>query len=278
MMNKLVRLCLLLTTTAASAITAAQENANRHTTNAILFGIGKSNLYDTYLSPFAYTGPHAAFLYETLRPTRWADGKVSVQTVFDGFGAYAASPAGNNREIGGMLNYSAGWHYNFNTACGLRIATGGSVHAGGGATYNLRNGNNPVQANARAYIAASAMAIYPLAIRNTQLHLRYQLTVPLAGAMFSPRYGQSYYEMSLGNYDHNVCFIYPGNAPSMQHFITVDLPIRKRTVRLGYRCDIFQSRVNGIDAHTWNHTFFIGYVRHLRIFSAKEAQKQPFIM
>lgn len=42
---------------------------SRHTTHATLFGIGRSSIYETYLSPSTYTGPHLSFLHETLRKT-----------------------------------------------------------------------------------------------------------------------------------------------------------------------------------------------------------------
>ena len=155
---------------------------------------------------------------------------------------------------------------------------GGEVHAGLGAIYNNRNSNNPVQAKADIDIDASLMAVYPFHIRKVPFTARYQTSLPLIGAMFSPRYGQSYYEMSLGNYDHNVCFTYPGNAPSMRHFLTLDFPIAGFTFRAGYLCDIRQSRVNGLRSHIWNHTFMIGYVKHFSFVKRKEPQHRPFIL
>lgn len=252
--------------------------SNRHTTHSVLFGAGLSNLYDTYLSPVTYKGPHLSFLRETLRPTHWLDGKISVQTMFDGYLAYAENRANTGNEIGGMLNYAIGWHYNWKWLNGLRIMAGGDIHAGLGALYNLRNSNNPVQARAQLYMAASAMAIYPFRIRKQPFTARYQITLPLLGGMFSPQYGQSYYEMSLGNYDHNVCLTYPGNSPSMRHFLTIDFPIKGLTFRAGYLCDIWQSKVNGIKTHTWNHSFMIGYVKHFTFIKRKEQAHRTFIL
>ena len=115
-------------------------------------------------------------------------------------------------------------------------------------------------------------------IRKVPFTTRYQTSLPLVGAMFSPRYGQSYYEMSLGNYDRNVCFTYPGNAPCMRHFLTLDFPIAGFTFRAGYLCDIRQSRVNGLRSHIWNHSFMIGYVKHFSFVKRKEPQHRPFIL
>lgn len=251
---------------------------NRHTTHATLFGAGRSSLYETYLSPLTYTGPHLSVLHETLRKTHWLDGRITTQGVFDGFFCLASNPAGNADEMGGKLNYAHGWHYNWTVGHGLRLMAGAEIHTGIGAIYNNRNSNNPVQAKAELDLGATVMAIYPFRIRKTPFTARYQASLPLLGAMFSPRYGQSYYEMSLGNYDRNVCFTHPGNAPSMRHFLTLDFPIAGFTFRAGYLCDIRQSRVNGLRSHIWNHSFMIGYVKHFSFVKRKEPQHLPFIL
>lgn len=273
---------LLAACLAASLPGRAQQAAplpdNRHTTHATLFGAGRSSLYETYLSPLTYTGPYLSVLHETLRKTHWLDGRITTQGVFDGFFCLASNPAGNADEMGGKLNYAHGWHYNWTVGHGLRLMAGAEIHTGIGAIYNNRNSNNPVQAKAELDLGATVMAIYPFRIRKTPFTARYQASLPLLGAMFSPRYGQSYYEMSLGNYDRNVCFTHPGNAPSMRHFLTLDLPIAGFTFRAGYLCDIRQSRVNGLRSHIWNHSFMIGYVKHFSFVKRKEPQHFPFIL
>ena len=188
------------------------------------------------------------------------------------------NPAGNADEMGGKLNYAHGWHYNWTVGHGLRLMAGAEVHTGIGAIYNNRNSNNPVQAKAELDLGATVMAIYLFRIRKTPFTARYQASLPLLGGMFSPQYGQSYYEMSLGNYDHNVCFTHPGNAPSMRHFLTLDFPVAGLTFRAGYLCDIRQSRVNGLQSHIWNHSFMIGYVKHFSFVKRKEPQHRPFIL
>ena len=251
---------------------------SRHTTHATLFGIGRSSIYETYLSPSTYTGPHLSFLHETLRKTHWKGGRVTTQGAFDGFFSYASNRAGNSNEMAGMLNYTHGWHYNWIVAGKLRLMAGAEAHAALGAIYHNRNSNNPVQAKAGIDIGATFMAIYPFHIKKVPFTARYQASLPLLGGMFSPQYGQSYYEMSLGNYDHNVCFTHPGNAPSMRHFLTLDFPVAGLTFRAGYLCDIRQSRVNGLQSHIWNHSFMIGYVKHFSFVKRKEPQHRPFIL
>ena len=64
---------------------AAPLPENRYTTHATLFGAGRTSLYETYLSPSTYTGPHLSILHETLRKTHWLDGRITTQSILDGF-------------------------------------------------------------------------------------------------------------------------------------------------------------------------------------------------
>ena len=251
---------------------------NRHTTHSTLFGVGGSNWYDTYLSPISYRGPHLSILHETLRRTHWCDGRISTQSITDGHLGYTSNPSGTAHEIGGMLNYTVGWHYNWLLPHSIRLMLGGELHAGLGAVYNNRNSNNPVQAKAEMNVGASFIAIYPFHIKEQPFTIRYQFSLPLIGAMFSPQYGQSYYELSQTGYNHNICATYPGNAPSMRHLLTIDFPIARFTFRMGYLCDIRQSHVNGIKSHTWNHSFMVGYVKHFSFVKRREPQHHSFIM
>lgn len=266
------------TTCVQAQDTTSDLPGNRHTTHAVLFGGGHTNWYDTYLSPSTYTGPHLSFLRESFRKTHWLDGRITTQSILDGYFAYTSNPAETADEMGGMLNYAVGWQYGWTPVSRLRLMAGGNLHAAIGAIYNMRNSNNPVQAMADLRLEASFIAVYPFHICHIPLAVRYQAAIPLIGGMFSPHYGQSYYEMSQGNYDHNVCFTHPGNTPSMRHLLTLDFPVGGFTFRAGYLCDIRQSRVNGLRAHTWNHSFMIGYVKHFSFIKRKDAQHRSFIL
>lgn len=66
--------------------------------------------------------------------------------------------------------------------------------------------------------------------------LRYQVNVPMIGLMFSPHYGQSYYEIfSLGNSSGVIQFTSLHNQPSLRQMLSVDLPIGYTKMRFSYR-------------------------------------------
>ena len=98
------------------------------------------------------------------------------------------------------------------------------------------------------------------------MEARWEAHFPLGGLMFSPSYGQSYYEIfSRGNYDRNIVPTTIFSTPSLRQQLTLDFTVARTTVRLGYMNDIRQSSVNGLKQHAWSHLFLVGIVRKFSI-------------
>ncbi len=234
-------------------------------THSYMIGVGSSHQLDTYLSHLNYTGYQVSLLRETLRMTRLAKGRVSFQTLWQGTFSQTQNISKTSTDWGGHVGYDALWHYSWTPVRGLRLMAGGGVGVDAGVLYNSRGGNNPAQGRVNVDLSASVMAIYRLRLWGTQLGLRYQANMPVVGVLFAPQFGQSYYEMSEGHFNGNVCFSHPGNAFSWWQQFTVDVPIGKTvTLRAGYLCDIRQSHVHGIKVHDRSHSFVIGFVTHFR--------------
>ena len=171
----------------------------------------------------------------------------------------------------GLASWSCALHYQFKeVTSGLKLLAGPYLDLHAGAVYNTRNSNNPAQAKAYGGVGVSGMAIYKFRIKHYPLAIRYQANLPLAGAMFSPQFGESYYEMfSIGNHKGNVKFTSLNNNPSLFQFVTIDFPIRNTIMRAGYVCDIQQSKTNGLKSHSYSHDFMIGFVRNLHLLRGK---------
>lgn len=257
-------LCALCAVCCLSAQTADEDTA-RPIVRSTMYGVGSINLYDTYLSPVEYSGAQVRLLRESTRMTRWMEGHVSRQALFQGYLAAAENAAGTNSELAGMANWNYALHYNwYFLGKRLRLSAGPMMQAHGGFTYNTRNGNNPAQARLYANLAASGMAQYHLPWKCCPLTFRYQVDLPFLGVMFSPQYGQSYYEIfSLGHSDGIVHFTSLHNQPSLRHWLTADMKFRRFTLRLGYMADMQQSRVGGLRTHDYSHSFMIGLVKKL---------------
>ena len=79
---------------------ADSTNRNRIITRATMYGIGFTNVFDTYLSPQEYKGIDFRISRESMRMTRLMGGNVSLQTFFQA-----------------DLGYTHNNHGQFQTAC-----------------------------------------------------------------------------------------------------------------------------------------------------------------
>ncbi|MBQ4056847.1 MAG: DUF3316 domain-containing protein [Bacteroidaceae bacterium] len=260
------------------SIQAQQDSilVNRYVMRSTLYGIGYTNILDTYLSPAEYTGAEIRILRENMRMTRLLNGKVSRQSLFQAQMAMTENRAGTGSEFAFLANWNFAWHYQHRFNEHIKLLVGPNIDLNGGMIYNFRNSNNPVQAKAYVNLGASGMTIYRFNIKEYPFVLRYQLNLPLLGIMFSPEYGQPYYEMSISHdWGKNLCFTSLHNQPAIRQFITLDFPIKSLNVRVGYVCDIQQSKVNHLRNHTWSHTFMAGIVKNFYVLKGKNKVAMP---
>jgi hypothetical protein len=247
--------------------------SGQYVMRTVQYGVGSANVYDTYLSPQEYCGIDFRVMREVMRMSRWADSHISVQNMLQADVSYTHNRADNNNTLSGLVNWNYGLHYQFQVADGFKILAGAVADMNLGFIYNMRNGNNPASARAFVNLDASTAAIWHIKVKNYPLTLRYQFNLPFIGAMFSPHYGQSYYEIfTLGNTSGVVRFTSFHNQPSLRQIFSVDMPVGRAKMRLSYVGDMEQAKVNGIRSHYYSHAFMVGFVRNmLRIDNRREA-------
>lgn len=244
------------------AIDMQAQSDTMRVSNAFMASIGATNILDTYLSPEKYRGTEFRLMWQSVREpdySRWSR-EITVQ----GNVAFTGNRAGNGTEIAGMYNFGYAWHYNWYLANRrLNLKLGGMIDTNLGFTYNNRNGNNPAQARAYIHLQPTAVVGYHFTLHGRPAFVRYEVAVPLVGLMFSPAYGQAYYEIFVeDNYDHNVVPTTTVSTPSLRQMLTLDYKLRKTTVRVGYLSDFQQSHVNNLKTHIYTHAFIVGFVKH----------------
>jgi hypothetical protein len=247
---------------------------NKEVLHSTMIGLGASNVLDTYLSSYNYKGTDYRIQRETMRMTNLWGGRVANQSLIDLNADVNKNHARNIDEYAGGIRYTQGWFYNFmggnvvnpveRSQSHFNFAAGLSASGYLGVVYINRSGNNPAQAKADLLINVSGMATYDMVIAKHHYLWRYKVSFPLMGIAFSPNYGQSYYEAFVEeNYDHNVVFAYPGNMPSMRHKLTLDIHIKRYTLRVGYVAQFHQSMFNHLKYHSYAHDFMIGFNKYL---------------
>ena len=241
---------------------------------AYLLGFGWTNQLDTYLSPMDYSGLQASFLMQSERMTRLANRHISFQSTFHGAFTSTENPASTARYLGGRIAYDAGWHYHYSPLSNLDLKGGAMVGADLGFLYNNRNSNNPAQGRFCADFSISAGADYSFKLplwrkRRLPMQVHYQADLPMIGLMFSPEFGESYYEISQNGVGHDIICAHPGNALSLRQFLMLDVCLRRITLRVGYLCDIRQSNARSLKYHDISHSIMFGIVRHFQLMKMK---------
>lgn len=248
-------------------------------TNALMLGIGYTDMLDTYLSPEKYRGTEVRFISHTRRETTTST--LVKEITHEGSVAFADNRSGNGGEIamGYALSYALLKKWKIDAwRRPVNILVGAAANLNIGMLYNTRNGNNPANARLSLHIEptvavdvpigkprhSKGIALGPGSCARFPVVLHYEAQAPLCGLMFSPNYGQSYYEIfSRGNYDHNCVPTTFVATPSLRQTLTVDFRWLHTTWRIGYLGDYKQAKVNNLKQHTYTHAVVIGVVRRL---------------
>lgn len=267
------KLLLILITCAFSiSLQAHQPRMKLRASRAFVIGLGRTHQLDTYLSPMEYKGPGFTFLEEYRRVIDWNDNRGTFRSTIQASLSPGHAWKGSFDAIGGDLRYDATWQYHF-WIPGLPITFkgGGGFNTTLGGMYTTHDGNNPAQAHAQVQLLGALTAEYQVPLKRSCL-ARYYAELPLLGGMFSPAYGQSYYEIfSRGNYDHNIVLTHPFRDFSMRQQLWVDISLDRKTrktppffyLRVGYQNEIRQLQPNHLKQKAVNNALLLGIVKHL---------------
>ena len=254
MKNKVIALLFAL----APLVSQAQEPTSSH-----LIGVGNSRILDTYITQEKFSGIGFSYLYIKERARTDRRWNSIIEHEID-----LSSTKDRSRDAN-MLegNYNLYWGRYRQWQCfgdRLQLQAGGLANANLGFLYNMTGSNNPAQARLSLNVMPAAVATYRFPLFKQQFQLRYELNVPLVGIMFSPNYGQSYYEIfNRGNYDHNIVPTTLISAPTFRQMLTIDWRAgEKWSLRVGYLGNYQQAQVNNLKQHIYAHRVMIGIVRH----------------
>jgi len=243
----------------------AQNDSLPRKNHTFQVGIGHTNILDTYLSQEQFSGLGFTLLARVEREkpgSRWTT-FLEHEANF----SKAKDRAGQQSELQGDYTFFYGRLYRWRFPHNWTIQAGGMLTANAGFIYNTGNGNNPAQGRLSAQLMPTATVSRDLQLFHRHCRLRYELQLPLLGLMFSPNYGQSYYEIfNRGNYDHNIVPTTFVSAPTFRQQFGVEYAVTPYTaLTLSFLGYYQQSHVNNLKTHIYTHRFMIGFVRHFSI-------------
>ena len=240
---------------------ALKASAQQETTTHIL-GLGPTNILDTYISQEHFSGTGLTYLYtrekiqEDRRWNSFIEHEISL--------ASAEDRSGNVTMLQGDYNLYWGRYYRLPILDGRLVLQGGAAaNLCLGYLYDTTTSNNPAQARASLNVMPSAIITYAFPLFRKPGFIRYEANLPLAGVMFSPNYGQSYYEIfNRGDYDHNIVPTTFVSAPNFRQQVYVEWQTSaKWCFRIGYLGNYQQAAVNNLKQHVYTSRFMIGIVK-----------------
>ena len=264
-MNRLVRilLCLVclwasLSANADNSISADSLQTLRPVTSTYSVEYGAASTLDTYLSPLRYQGSTIALNGSWLKAMRQ-----NPQHLIMAFDASIGlesqlSPARNSRLYDFSLDFSWSMMYRWRPIEHFQVGAGGGVALNIGALYLARNSNNPVSARASVDVTANAMASYSLHIGRLPVRLIDRVSIPMVGAFFSPEYGETYYEIYLGNHAGLAHCGWWGNHFRIDNLLAADISLGTVALRVGCHFDFSSGKVHDIVTRHTTHSLVIG--------------------
>lgn len=249
---------LAATLTSIQTQAADPEHVIRPVTSAWTAGIGSSHLADTYLSPLKYKGVSASICYERMQASHWSPENWVMQLKAGAEMDRTENPARNATMWALQLHASWGAMHRWTLPCGLRLGIGPALRLEGGCIYNARNSNNPASAKAAVTFDAIAYAAMDVKLWRLPVTLRYQPSMPVIGAFFSPEYDELYYELYLGNHSGVVHPAWWGNRFKLDNLVTADLHFGSTALRLGYEYNWMSSRACNLTTRMITHRFILG--------------------
>ena len=202
-----------------------------------------TSCFDSYLSPNNYMGLEVSALGESWHRSSKND-RLFLQSLYD---TSVGLTEGGSNSIAFVANevLSDAWAWRIARLGIVDFYAGPEWQGRFGMVYNTRNSNNPANMKLGLHLGGMAMAEVRYRILHIPVRTSYQWDLPVVGAVFSPQYSQSYYEIfTLKHYAGTIHFVSPFNGFSLRRILTTDLTLRNSIIRLTMESDSYQYRTS----------------------------------
>lgn len=219
---------------------------------------GSAHIADTYLSPIKYSGWSTGIAYRRIQATKFSPDKWLMELGISIDAQGTLNPTKSAKMWSGALQIDYAMLWRKRLSNGFSIGVGPQLALLAGVRYLKINGNNPASARAALTLNATGFAAWHGNIGRLPVTLRYQPSLPVTGAFFSPDYGELYYEIYLGNHSGLAQCAWWGNYFHFDNALTLDLHFGSTALRIGYQGNYESTKAHNIVTRTFLHSAVIG--------------------
>ena len=259
-MSKIKYLILCFIINIAGSVFAQGNYESRPVTGVYSLEFGRTSVQATYLSPLVYRGSQFSLSGSWSKAMPFNPENAVMQ--FDGNASLCnlLNPPQTYRMIGltGSFSWDLAWRKKL--PLDFQVTAGGGIDLTGGAYYLLHNSNNPVEAIANLSLMATASVSKHFKIGKLPILISDRVKLPSLGIFFSPEYGETYYEIYLGNRDGLVHAGWWGNNFRIDNLLSVTLDFGRTAMTLGYRFNAYTQWANYLNTKVYTNSFVIGII------------------
>lgn len=221
--------------------------------------LGGTKDLHTYLSPVSFTGFRGALTGHWMKAVPFNPEHVRMQ--FDALieGAVTGARYGRNRGYDGGFGVSWSMLYSWRVARGVNLSAGGGPAIEAGAFYVPSGGNNPVSARASVGLDLKVSATWRQQAGRMPIKIVEEASIPSLSVFFSQQYGESFYEIYIGNHSGLAHCGWWGNRFGIDNFIGVDMEFSRGTLRVGYSLRFRNEEVCGLINRRFSNSVGIAF-------------------
>lgn len=253
---------LALTSLTGSGEISAQETSElpRPVTGVYGLETGGTSVAASYLSPLTYSGSVFSISGQWSKAMPFNPEYAIMNFDLSGNFSNLLNPAQTARMIGLTGSFSWTMEWRRRLPKDFQFTLGGGPEISGGAYYLLRNSNNPVEALANFSILLAASASKHFQIGRLPILVADRIKIPFISGFFCPDYGETYYEIYLGNQKGLAHAGWWCNNFRLDNLLSVTLDFGRTAMEIGYRLNVYNQWANNLNTKIVTNSFVIGVI------------------
>lgn len=260
-----------------SLLSSAQNDSlpkQRIATRVFTLSLGRQTMYNNYLSPLLYKGTDIRITDERSNFFKRFNNKVSYHNEFDFDFNTTHNPAKTNNIVAMNFRAFSGAHYHIRPMEKMTVLVGGLANGEVGLQYNkgCTGANNPVFPMLDANLWFSGICYYHIPVRSRVFTLREHFSMPFLGVTYAPNVNQLINDSE--GCTHVTSF---GSRLQWRNKLTIDLPVRTCTVRLGVLAERAVVKLNNLETRNMNISAVFGLTYNYLTFRGKNKTPDQYI-